>query len=186
MSLRHALLGLLAEHPASGYDLLKQFEGSLAFVWPATQSQLYTELGRLADGGLIEVSAHGARGRKEYALTADGRAELERWLRDTVPDRTIRDERVLRTFFLWAVDPAVARDYFEAEAAVTQRYLDRLQDIADTVEFRDTGPDRFRRIALEDGLRRSAAYVAWAQWATEHVTTPPPPLAARSTAARRP
>ena len=45
MSLRHALLGLLAEHPASGYDLLKQFEGSLAFVWPATQSQLYTELG---------------------------------------------------------------------------------------------------------------------------------------------
>ena len=83
-----------------------------------------------------------------------------------MPDRTIRDERVLRTFFLWAVDPAVARDYFEAEAAVTQRYLDRLQDIADTVEFRDTGPDRFRRIALEDGLRRSAAYVEWAAWAT--------------------
>ncbi len=80
--------------------------------------------------------------------------------------------------------PGGRRDYFEAEAAVTQRYLDRLQDIADTVEFRDTGPDRFRRIALEDGLRRSAAYVAWAEWATEHVTTPPPPPAKRSTAAR--
>jgi len=185
MSLRHALLGLLAEHPASGYDLLKQFEGSLAFVWPATQSQLYTELGRLADNGLIEVTAHGARGRKEYALTADGQAELERWLRDTVPDRTVRDERILRTFFLWAVDPEVARAYFEAEATATQRYLDRLQDIADRVEFRDTGPDRFRRIALEDGLRRTASYVEWAAWAAAHVTTSPPPPAKRATAARR-
>ncbi len=41
MSLRHALLGLLSEGPASGYDLLKLFDNSLANVWPATQSQLY-------------------------------------------------------------------------------------------------------------------------------------------------
>jgi PadR family transcriptional regulator AphA len=183
MSLRHALLGLLAEHPASGYDLLKQFEGSLAFVWPATQSQLYTELGRLADSGLIEVTAEGPRGRKEYAVTPDGRSELERWLRDTVPDRTFRDERILRTFFLWAVEPSVARAFFEAEAATTQRYLDRLQDIADTVEFEDTGPDRFRRIALEDGLRQSAAYVEWAEWAAQHVTKTPPPPAKRTATA---
>jgi len=49
MSLRHALLGLLADGPASGYDLMKVFDRSLAFVWPATQSQLYGELNRLAD-----------------------------------------------------------------------------------------------------------------------------------------
>lgn len=33
MSLRHALLGLLSERPASGYDLLKLFETSLATAW---------------------------------------------------------------------------------------------------------------------------------------------------------
>src|SRR5262245_25440386 len=49
MSLPHALLGLLARHPASGYDLRKLFDTSLAFVWPATQSQLYAELTRLAE-----------------------------------------------------------------------------------------------------------------------------------------
>ncbi|PRC47663.1 PadR family transcriptional regulator, partial [Mycobacterium sp. ITM-2017-0098] len=43
MSLRIAALGLLAEGPASGYDLLKLFEKSMANVWPATQSQLYSE-----------------------------------------------------------------------------------------------------------------------------------------------
>ena len=56
MSLRHAALGLLSRGPASGYDLLKVFEASMANVWPATQSQLYGELNKLADAGLIEVS----------------------------------------------------------------------------------------------------------------------------------
>ncbi|MDT0478147.1 PadR family transcriptional regulator, partial [Streptomyces sp. DSM 41014] len=53
MSLRMAALGLLAQHPGSGYDLLKRFEKSMANVWPATQSQLYGELNKLAAAGLI-------------------------------------------------------------------------------------------------------------------------------------
>jgi DNA-binding PadR family transcriptional regulator len=69
VSLRIAALGLLAQKPASGYDLLKQFEQSMANVWPATQSQLYGELNKLADTGLIEVVDIGPRGRKEYRIT---------------------------------------------------------------------------------------------------------------------
>jgi DNA-binding PadR family transcriptional regulator len=65
VSLRIAALGLLAQEPGSGYDLLKQFEKSMANVWPATQSQLYGELNKLAEAGLIEVSDIGPRGRKE-------------------------------------------------------------------------------------------------------------------------
>ena len=80
MSLRHAALGLLARGPASGYDLLKVFEASMANVWPATQSQLYGELNKLAETGLIVVTQFGPRGRKEYAITDAGRAELQRWL----------------------------------------------------------------------------------------------------------
>ena len=77
MSLRHALLGLLDDHPGSGWDLLKA-ETSLAFVWPATQSQLYTELGRLTDEGLIEVTAVRARNRREYGITPAGQQGCRR------------------------------------------------------------------------------------------------------------
>jgi len=35
MSLRHAVLGLLAEGPASGYDLAQRFQQVLGAVWPA-------------------------------------------------------------------------------------------------------------------------------------------------------
>ena len=45
----------------------------MANVWPATQSQLYGELNKLADAGLIEVTDIGPRGRKEYRITEAGR-----------------------------------------------------------------------------------------------------------------
>ena len=80
MSLRFAALGLLAQHPGSGYDLLKRFQLSVGNVWSATQSQLYGELNKLADAALIEVSDTGPRGRKEYRITVAGRAELVRWI----------------------------------------------------------------------------------------------------------
>ena len=81
--------GGLAQRPASGYDLLKRFQKSMAHVWPATQSQLYGELGKLADAGLIKVSDVGPRGRKEYAITDAGRAELHRWMTSPQDDPAV-------------------------------------------------------------------------------------------------
>src|SRR6185369_16462020 len=106
VSLRYAALGLLAQHPGSGYDLLRRFEKSMAYVWPATQSQLYGELNKLAATGLIEVSDIGPRGRKEYRITDAGRAELRRWLTNTQDDPPFRSSSVLRVFLLGAIPPA--------------------------------------------------------------------------------
>src|SRR5690349_1320921 len=100
MSLRHGLLGLLAQGPASGYDLFKAFELSLANVWAATQSQLYTELNRLAEAGLVTVVAEGPRGRKEYDISEEGREELRHWLTEVEPTGTPRSDMLLRVFFL--------------------------------------------------------------------------------------
>src|ERR1043165_7153724 len=100
VSLRMAALGLLAQQPGSGYDLLKTFEKSMANVWPATQSQLYGELNRLSDAGLIEVSDIGPRGRKEYRATADGRSELLRWMVPPGAAPPFRSASLLRVFLL--------------------------------------------------------------------------------------
>ena len=113
MSLRHAVLGLLEERPMSGYDLLKRFEQAMSNVWAATQSQLYGELGKLESAGLIRVHAEGPRGRKEYAITEAGQAELRHWLVEVEPTRVTRNEALLRVYFLGAVEPARAREYLE-------------------------------------------------------------------------
>jgi DNA-binding PadR family transcriptional regulator len=180
MSLRHGLLGLLADQPASGWDLLKRFESSLAFVWPATQSQLYTELNRMAEDGLVEVSAAGARNRKEYALTPAGRDELKHWITEVTPERNRRNDAVLRVFFLWAVDPDEARTYLEREAAAYKSFHDLLEQTKDAGSWDGTEFDRYGRIALEYGLRTLAAYEDWARWAILQLDDDPAPKRRRA------
>ena len=151
-----AALGLLAQQPGSGYDLLKTFEKSMANVWPATQSQLYGELNKLADAGLIEVADIGPRGRKEYRITRAGRAELQRWMMNPQNDPPFRDASLLRVFLLGEIAPEQARRHMVAVAEHADSEVKRLE-----------GPRRlhrldrrrrlfFGRAALEYGLRLDA------------------------------
>lgn len=169
MSLRHALLGLLADRSASGYDLLKAFETSLANVWPATQSQVYGELGKLAADGLLDVTAQGKRGRKEYSITPAGRAELRHWLIEVEPDRVRRSGMLLRVFFLDNLEPARARDYLAARASAAARQEATLREVEESVPWDDSTWSLYGRMALEYGLRLAAMQQEWADWATDQV-----------------
>ena len=169
MSLRHALLGLLAAGPASGYDLTKQFELSLSNVWSAKHSQIYPELQRLADAGLVEVAEHGARGRKGYRITGAGEDELHRWLRDEPPDRSGRNEAMLRVFFLWTLPDDEAAAYLDAEAEAYRAHGERLARLDAAVPWESSGSQRMARIALEQGRRWAGAMADWATWAAAEV-----------------
>ena len=164
MSLRHAALGLLSRGPASGYDLLKVFEASMANVWPATQSQLYGELNKLAEAGLIEAADVGPRGRKEYAITDAGRAELHRWMTSPQDDPAFRSAQLLRVFLLDELPPAQAREYLQAVRAYADDELQRYEQIRDSHEWSDGDETFFARAALENGLRFTRMQSDWASW----------------------
>jgi PadR family transcriptional regulator AphA len=169
MSLRHAVLGLLSSGPASGYDLLKRFEVSLANVWPATQSQLYSELNRMADAALVKVAAEGPRGRKEYVITDAGMAELRHWMTEVEPERVRRSDMLLRVFFLDLVSPAEAVAYLHRQVEfATNRYAG-LEEIKREVADQDDNLAVYGRLALEWGLRYIAAVRDWAEWAEAEV-----------------
>jgi DNA-binding PadR family transcriptional regulator len=193
MSLRHALLGLLVERTASGYDLMKLFNTSLANVWPATQSQVYGELGRLADAGLIDVAAEGPRGRKDYALTASGLAELRSWVAASGPDHPLRSELLLRVFFLDVVPRQQALDYLDDRAARAAEQRRQLGELEDSLDWRDGMLSSNGRLALEYGLRLSAMEEEWARWARDRIAArpaaapaPSPPATPASPAATAP
>jgi PadR family transcriptional regulator, regulatory protein AphA len=169
MSLRHALLGLLADGPASGYDLLKVFDRSLAFVWPATQSQLYGELNRLADDGFITGAKEGPRGRKDYTITETGRTELERWITEVEPDRVRRNDAMLRVFFLGTVGRAQAKAYLEREAAVHESLEQLLQTITRDTDWETSDFNRYGHLVIESGMRYAHAQAEWARWAAGRV-----------------
>lgn len=159
-----AALGLLAQHPGSGYDLLKRFEKSMANVWPATQSQLYGELNKLAGAGLIEVSAIGPRGRKEYRITPAGRTELERWITNPADDPPERSAGLLRVFLLGELPRDQALEHLAALAAHSESEVARLKKLEASIPWTDTDEDRYGHAALEFGLRFNAMQAEWARW----------------------
>jgi DNA-binding PadR family transcriptional regulator len=164
------MLGLLAEEPASGYDLARRFQEALGSVWPAQHPQIYAELARLSAAGLIEVDSHGPRRRTAYRITEAGLAEVRRWLTEQEVDHTYRMETLMRAFFYWLMEPAdlkahlAAEQRYFAETAVLFRAYTAAKDRGEW----GTGPQtRAFRIAAEAGIRINEALAEWAQWAQE-------------------
>lgn len=173
MSLRHALLGLLAEGPASGYDLARRFQDELGAVWPAQHPKIYAELARLTTDGLIEVDSEGPRRRKAYRVTEDGLAEVRRWLTEDEVDHTLRMEGLLRSFFFWLMHPdeldahLEREEFYYAQMAAFARGYAAAKDRGDY----GAGPRiASARVAVEAGARLYEAMAGWAEWAK---TVPP-------------
>jgi DNA-binding PadR family transcriptional regulator len=160
MALRYALLGALADRPRTGYELLKHFQQSLAYAWPASHSQIYPELARLLEDGLIEQTGSGARNSKTYAVTGAGLDQLRTWLRETAPDRRVRSEAALRMFFLWLLEPDEAREQLAGERAYWQGVLDEFRRIEEEPTGH-TKKARTFRIALEGGIHTIEARLGW-------------------------
>jgi PadR family transcriptional regulator AphA len=169
MSLRHALLGLLAERPASGYDLIKQFESQLSMVWPAQQSQVYGELTRLDEQGWIEVTGTGARNRREYGITDAGRAELRRWLTEPDIDLVYRSAALLRVFFLWTLSKEEGAEYLTHFAEHNEKRLAVLEAVRDNAEWVGDPVQVCAWLALEFGIRASRNGAEWGEWATDRL-----------------
>lgn len=88
MSVPHALLGLLERQPHHGYDLKRLFDSYFAPDRPLAYAQVYSTLGRMQQHGQVRLEAIervDGPDRRRFAITADGRAELERWLNDPLP-----------------------------------------------------------------------------------------------------
>jgi DNA-binding PadR family transcriptional regulator len=169
MSLRHALLGLLNSGPASGYDLMRTFNSTLSAVWPATQSQVYTDLNRLAGAGLIRVAAEGPRGRKSYEITDEGRAELRHWLLEVAPDGYRRNDALLRVFLLGAVSPAEARGFLKQRHEIARGLRKGLEERDASTDWGDDPLSVYGRLTLEWGKRFMAMQEEWSAWAADQL-----------------
>lgn len=69
-------LGLVAERPCYGYDLIKFIEGLVGGDYSPSPGVIYPTLSYLVDMGWATV-ADGEAGRKQYAITPAGLAQLE-------------------------------------------------------------------------------------------------------------
>jgi DNA-binding PadR family transcriptional regulator len=81
-STSYAVLALLALQPWTTYQLAKQMERSLGWIWPRAVSRLYEEPKKLVAAGLADSrpEATGRRPSTVYSITPAGREALAAWL----------------------------------------------------------------------------------------------------------
>jgi DNA-binding PadR family transcriptional regulator len=101
--LGYAILGLINKQDITGYDLIKIFNDSVFDFWSANQSQVYPELKKLVQAGLIQyqvVIQGECLEKKLYSITEKGREELEKWmLEEEPPLPASKDVFKLRLYF---------------------------------------------------------------------------------------
>ncbi|HEX3812980.1 MAG TPA: PadR family transcriptional regulator [Mycobacteriales bacterium] len=168
MSLKHALLGLLAEQPASGWDLSRRFDDVLGTVWPAGHPQIYGELRKLEQDGLIAVDSEGPRRRKAYRVTDAGFTEVRHWLASVEVDHTLRLEPLLRSVFFWLMSPEQLAQHLDREAAYFESLAAgyrKLAEAKDRGEYGNSPQSQALRVAVEGGIRLNEALAGWAEWA---------------------
>ncbi len=181
MSLRHSLLAILTAEDMTGYDLVKYFDGTVAYVWSAPNSQIYPELRRMEADGLIEATEvpRGQKATKRvYSITPAGRTALRSWANEVHTFPPERDLTRLKAAYIewgsyetarrqleqhlahWtAVKTDWGRMVSDIESEVVPLLVRRLESRPD--EERDA-TIAFKRFAFRGALYRADAEIAWA------------------------
>jgi PadR family transcriptional regulator AphA len=155
----YVILGLLSWRPMSGYDMKSIVDSSTRFFWAASYGQIYPELHRLAEAGLVEGvdQPHGGRKRTVYKLTATGRKRLTAWLATEPEVFEFRDEGLLKLFFASAA-PETARSALEGKRRF---HLEKAQALR---EIEATGkPKGYTLLVLRYGIESSEFMAGWCE-----------------------
>jgi DNA-binding PadR family transcriptional regulator len=165
MSIKHALLALLAEEPVHGYELKRRFDEAIGPLWPLQQAQVYNNLRALQESGMVELDARVAQAnlpdQKRYRLTDAGAQELAAWVNEPVQTtRKLKDDFYLKLNVLASVlrQPQKLSDLLWQQRAVNLQYLRELERaLADA----ERNSDAVTASLLEGAILHAEADLAW-------------------------
>lgn len=177
MALRNAILASLLEGEASGYDLAKGFDASVANFWTATPQQLYRELEKMESLGLVEariIEQERRPNKRMFSLTDAGRAELADYTSRPPRPIAIRDELLVGVQALEAGDErAILRaiqDKQEAAETKLKRYerlRDRLLAGAAERDYLRDSPRVGPYLTLVRGISFEQENIRWCEFALD-------------------
>ncbi len=179
MSVRMALLGLLAERPRNGYELKNAFEALVGGDenWEVKPAQVYTTLERLEAAGLVNRTSGEAdsgpsprtepdTGKGAYAITGAGRDALKDWFARGTDAKSGQDE-----FFVKLVSAMVSGEADPKAVIQTQR-VHLLRELHDATGIRDgfdPGSEMAQILLLDKAMMRLEADLRWLDMAEKRL-----------------
>lgn len=158
----YVILGMISREPRSGYEIKATVDNTTRFFWAASYGQIYPELKRLSEAGLVEGidASRGDRKRTVYAITADGEAELKDWLR--MPPETVemREEGLLKLFFAGVLKPAEAVETLRSMRSMRLELSERLRAMEPEKTELD---DPYPLMVLRAGIEFNEWFAGWCE-----------------------
>jgi PadR family transcriptional regulator, regulatory protein AphA len=158
------VLGLIAFGKRTGYDIKAFVDKTTRYFWAASYGQIYPELKRLEEQGLLRgrPEPSGGRARTVYELTAAGTAALEGWLEsDDEPGYELRDEGMLKLFF----SDSLPERRLAIVQAIRTRHERKLAQLRSIEAFASEGPTG-SHLTLQMGIGSTEWIIEWCE-ATE-------------------
>jgi DNA-binding PadR family transcriptional regulator len=161
----YVILGMLRLGRRTGYEIKSLVDVSTRFFWAASYGQIYPELKRLEEAGLVagEPEAQGGRQRRAYTLTAAGDGALRDWIASGGPlHYELRHEGILRFFFADAATPAAQLELLRAMRAEHDRVRDELRRVRPEAELKsEASGNRFPLMTLDFGVAYNEFISGW-------------------------
>ena len=128
-----AVLGLLSFGPMSGYDLKQFADRSIShFYWSPAKSQIYSELRRLKQAGLVteqHVQQQTRPDKRIYEITEEGRNQLAGWVgHSELEPAVFKSTFLLRVFLGRAAGHEALLHLLQQHLAQEQAMLAHLQE----------------------------------------------------------
>jgi DNA-binding PadR family transcriptional regulator len=163
---KYAILGMLSIEPMSGYDIKKEVEKSISNFWTESYGQIYPVLRNLIAEKLVTKTVEREAGKPDrhvYALTARGRNELRRWLRQGFAPKIQRDEFLLKLFFGEEIGPRAnivhVEQFRELQRGLLQKYGAVEKEI--TRAYADNSNAPYWLMTVRYGKQLSRALLRW-------------------------
>src|SRR4051794_27186571 len=137
------ICGMIRLGRRTGYEIKQLVDVSTRFFWAASYGQIYPELRRLEEQGLIrgKDDATNGRARREYELTEKGEEALDGWLRSDEPlTLEMRDEGLLKLFFSGGLAPQERRALLASMRARHEEIAASLESIEAAAREKGGGP----------------------------------------------
>jgi PadR family transcriptional regulator AphA len=159
---RYAVLGCLAIHPMTAYDI-KQFMGrSTSFFWTESEGQLYPTLTQLAEENFVQYTEEAAekRGTKKiYQITDKGLEYLHLWLAQPIEVQIYRNELLLKLFFGNNQNTVNNINHLQTSIPELTSTLNLLKNIKTNLMTSDRS--LYIEITLDYGISLIEAELAW-------------------------
>ncbi|MGV8980993.1 PadR family transcriptional regulator [Clostridium sp.] len=173
---RYVLLGLLQEEELSGYEMKKIIDTRMSFFWQESFGQIYPELSKMIEEGLINFSSKEStvsikREKILYKITTRGENELKEWMEAENEKDTSRSEFLLKMFLSTGKNEEEMRKHIIKFREQSEQKLElfNLFDIQLNQDIEIHNNHKQILCVLNLGIRQAKLYIDWSKEILENL-----------------